>query len=174
MNIEELQKALDSMPKKDIIALILSLVEEKEIDIAVFNKLAGNRKMTEYEENLLKATTYTRDDLCYIKDRIETVENRKVGLVLKGKDKFIAAIVEIKLDKHFEYCWEIYPRKVGKQLGKKAFVKLFDNVKVSEIDHWANYVLEKVQTYSEQCEENCTEEQYIMHFSTFCNSKKYL
>jgi hypothetical protein len=110
----------------------------------------------------------------YISECLNKRQKTKVSTIFSGKNKFDSFIVEFKLKNYFDKAYSIYPRKVGKELGYKAFVKLLANVKYVDLSKYAQYILNKIQLYANQCAENETEEQFILHFATFCNSKKYL
>ena len=107
-------------------------------------------------------------------ERLTCKKNTKISSVLKGSNKFDYLLIKYKLEKYFEKIWKIYPRKVGKDLGKKSFIKLISQKKVSELDVSCKYFINKLNLYIQYCQDNNTEEQYILHLSTFCNSKKYL
>ena len=88
--------------------------------------------------------------------------------------KFDTFIVNTKIQQYFDICWRLYPKKVGKLDGEKAFRKLIGKNKLGFLDQYCEFFLKRVNAYAEMCNENNTDPQYILHFSTFCNSKKYL
>ena len=71
---------------------------------------------------------------------------------------------ENEIENLFERLWSLYSKKKGKQaVSKKSKQELFK----------AGYetVAKAIQNYKEECERNKTEEQYIMHGSTFFNGR---
>ena len=133
-----------------------------------------NREEIEILDKLKNSISLNDTDQQYIKTTLEKRNNTKVNSLLHSKDKFVKALIEIKVQGYFTLSWKAYPKKVGKSVGYKAFVNLVKDFKLKDLDTNCKYILQKIHAYKQTCENEQKEEQYIMHFSTFCNSKKYL
>lgn len=68
-------------------------------------------------------------------------------------------------DDSFEKCWSIYPRKVGKSLAYKKYMKA-----IKGTDHETIY--NGVAAYAESV--RGTEQRFICHFSTYLSQERYL
>lgn len=178
MNLE-LEKCLKSAKKEELIEILdFAIAENKLTESWLFSNFVG-KKITEQEQSILtkieqEQSALTIADKNFILTELEKVQNRSIKLLLQSRDSFIKRVIEHKIQSYFKIAWTEYPRKVGKQLGYKAFQKLLGEVKVKELEKYAKYIVLCIKKYAELCFMNNTEEQYIMHFSTFCNSKKYL
>jgi len=67
--------------------------------------------------------------------------------------------------KEFEIFWKLYPRKVGKHMAAKAFIKSCKDIEV-------NKLLTITKNFSES--HKATEERFIPHAQTWLNGKRYL
>lgn len=173
--IEELNK----MTKTEIIDIIADILDNEKIDKSMFEKRLTAEDYTPEEQlivdKLQTQQCITQNELNYIKERLNKRANTKIKtILLSGGKKFDAFIVKAKLDQYFSICWSHYPRKIGKAEGEKAFNKLVSEQKLSLLSQYCEFVLKRIDKYVEYCQNNDTEEQFIMHFSTFCNSKRYL
>ena len=176
--MKEIISILDKKTKKELINLIIELIEEKKLDANCITERYTKCTMDEFElgikDKVLRNIVLEDEEKKYITEHLQKRANVKVLSTLKCSNEFDAFLVDYKIFKHFNNVWKIYPKKVGKDLGKKAFYKLLQEKKLKEIDTLCKYITQKVMAYAEYCEDKGVEEQFIMHFSTFCNSKKYL
>lgn len=173
--IEELNKKT----KAEIIDILVDIMENEKIDKSVFEKRLTTDEYTPEEQTIIdKLNTHkaiTQEELTYIKTRLEKRANTRIRTILSGVGKkFDTFLVRIKLSQYFTAIWRIYPRKVGKAQAEKAFEKLVSEQKLGLLNQYCEYIIKRVSAYIEMCQDNNTEEQYILHFATFCNSKKYL
>lgn len=175
MNIVE---ELNKKSKIEIINLIEDMIENGDLQHSAVEKHLQTKELSTYEQEivdrLISKQPLSEKDKEYISECLSKRQKTRVSTIFSGKNNFDAFIVEFKLKNYFEKAYSIYPRKVGKELGYKAFIKLLSNVKHCDLEKYIQYIISKIQWYSNQCIENETEEQFILHFSTFCNSKKYL
>ena len=175
--MNELITELKNKTKDELADIITALIEQYNIDIESLKKYITANDLDPFEENIIlkfkNKETLTEEEMHYVQDCVSKKSNIKIHSLLKG-NKFIAFLVEYKLKIYFNKTWQLYPRKVGKELGFKAYCKLLGEKKLKDLDSLANYITQRIIKYSQSCSDNNTEEQYILHFSTFCNSKKYL
>lgn len=74
---------------------------------------------------------------------------------------------ESAMERDFEECWKIYPKKQGKQ---KAFLAYKKSAKASKNPDFKEIVLKGIQNYITYINANKTQEQFIKQGSTyFCN-----
>lgn len=177
--MENIIEELNKLTKTEIIDIIVDVLENEKVDKSVFEKRITAEDYTPEEQiivdKLQKQQSITQDELNYIKERLEKRANTKIKTVLSsGGKKFDAFLVNVKLIQYFKACWHRYPRKVGKTESEKAFKKLVSEQKLGLLNQYCEFIIKRIDAYVEMCKENNTEEQYILHFSTFCNSKKYL
>lgn len=175
----EIQDVLQTKTKKDLINIIMECIEcNKPLKEFLIDNYMSDVEMSGFEQTIIDKLTSSislqKEETDFCLDRLRTRANVKIGSVLKGTKKFDSSLINYKLEKYFSAIWKVYPRKIGKDLGKKAFYKLISEKKVSQLDIACKFVMERIGKYIEYCEKNNTEEQYILHLSTFCNSKKYL
>lgn len=175
---QELLLLLDRLSKSELINLLDTLITnnsvlEQAIQENLVIKEMSNEEM-QIIDKLNNSCSLNENEKAYIKDVLEKKNNTKIDSLLHNKNKFIKALTEFKVQRFFTLAWENYPKKVGKQVGYKAFVKLVKDFKLKDLDNTCMYILQKIKQYKQTCENNQTEEQFIMHFATFCNSKKYL
>lgn len=96
---------------------------------------------------------------------INTTNNNTINNKNNIKEKSISPK---KLEEEFEQLWKIYPRKIGK---KKAFDSFKKARKTKKIPYETiENGLYRYITYLEQQE---TEEQFVMHASTWFNQEKW-
>lgn len=166
------------MTKQQIIDLVCELCECGKIESAIIERELTPKQITNEQKAILvklrNKEQLTDTDLSFIADTLQKKENIKIASVLKSKDLFAEELVKYKINSLFSHIWKIYPRKVGKELGLKAFTKLVSEYKYKDLAKYCEFVYKRVVQYKQSCEDNGTEMQYILHFSTFCNSKKYL
>jgi len=74
-----------------------------------------------------------------------------------------------EIEREFEQLWQLYPRKIGR---KKAFDSYKKARKTKKIPF--ETVLNGLYRYIKYLESQATEEQYIMHASTWFNQEKWL
>ena len=177
--MENIIEELNKLTKTEIIDIIVDVLENEKVDKSVFEKRITAEYYTPEEQiivdKLQKQQSITQDELNYIKERLEKRANTRIRTILFGVGKkFDTFLVRIKLSQYFTAIWRIYPRKVGKAQAEKAFEKLVSEQKLGLLNQYCEYIMKKVGAYIEMCQDNNTEEQYILHFSTFCNSRKYL
>lgn len=174
----EIIEELNKKNKKELIDLIHTLIEDGSLDISCIENSITLSDYTPQEkiivEKIQNKEEITNTELEYIKERLDKRKNAKVVSVLSGGKQFDCFLVNAKLEQYFELCWKIYPKKVGKTEGAKAFRKLMNEQKVGILQQYFEFILKRIGMYIEKCQENNTEEQFIMMFSTFCNSKRYL
>lgn len=175
---QELTEQLDKLSKSELIDLLDVLVNNNSIHEQAIQENLVIKEMSSEEmqivDKLNNSYSLNDNEKAYIKDVLEKKNNTKLDSLLHNKNKFIKALTEFKVQRFFTLVWECYPKKVGKQVGYKAFVKLIKDFKLKDLDNNCMYILQKIKQYKQTCENNQTEEQFIMHFATFCNSKKYL
>ena len=94
----------------------------------------------------------------YKEQEKEQIKNKKTKVSISPK----------KLEEEFEQLWQIYPKKIGKKKGFDSFKKArkIKKVPYETIENG----LYRYITYLEQQE---TDEQYIMHASTWFNQEKW-
>ena len=178
--MEELIEKLEKKSKTEIISIIENFLMSGEVPTKMFEKYITAEDYTPQEQaivdKLQEKKALTQSDLEYIKERLMKRANTKIKTILSGASgkKFDSFIVKAKIDTYFAISWQHYPRKVGKAEGEKAFTKLVSEQKLGLLNQYCEFIIKKIDKYMEQCQDNDTEEQFIMHFSTFCNSKRYL
>lgn len=173
MNISE----LELKTKQELLELITELCNQNlEANAFIANYFAEKNYNDEELEIITKLNNkieLTQAELDYIMQRTSKRNNTSVKSLFNSKDKFIVFLVQHKIKLYFDFAWSHYPKKVGKQLSEKAFNKLLLNCKLRDLDETCKYIIKKIEEYAKKCITNNVEEQFIMHFSTFCNSKKY-
>lgn len=97
-------------------------------------------------------------------------EHIKIQDKEQDKDKEIKTIraTSPKVEVEFEQLWKIYPRKLGK---KKAFDSYKKARKIKKIPY--ETIEEGLYRYVRYLEQQETEEQFIMHGSTWFNQEKW-
>lgn len=169
---------LNKLSKNEIIDLLDELIASNRLTEQSITEHLIVKEMSNEENEIVNKLTHScsleENEKQYIKDTLDKKINVKIDSLLHSKDKFIKALAEFKAQHYFSLAWNIYPKKVGKQLGYKAFIKLIKDSKLKDLDHICAYILQKIKEYKQMCERENKEEQFIMHFATFCNSKKYL
>jgi len=170
---------LKTLTKAELLDVFEDLLDNNYLSFDGLNKYFSCESKTtpteeEIKQKIIAEQKLTDNELATISNALKKAENRKIGNIIKAKSSFVGFLLGRKLQHIFEQCWKIYPRKVGKQQGAKAFIKLFNDIKYKDLTITAQYILNKIIEYKNECERDCKEEQYIMHFATFCNSKKYL
>lgn len=180
MNTCEILEILEKYSKKDLLNLIEAMIDNQDlsfdgllkyIDVPE-NQMSDNEKIICNKIKLKEELTESESE--YVNKVIYLANKRKIGNVLKNKNSFVSFVLLKKIEQIFDQAWLIYPRKVGKSEGAKAFIKLFNDVKVQDFLTTAKHIITKIKNYATNCADNGTEQQFIMHFSTFCNSKRYL
>lgn len=173
-----MEELLNKLTKNELIDLINELITNNELTSDIIKNYLCIKDMSNEELNILEKikNSISLNDIEkeYIQNVLDKRNNTKLNSLLHGKDKFIKAIIEIKIKNYFSICWENYPKKVGKLVGYKSFVKLVRDFKLKDLNSKCMYILQKIKQYKQNCENEQKEEQFIMHFTTFCNSKKYL
>jgi hypothetical protein len=173
-----MQELLNKMTKQELINLILEFCEDGKLNASMVEEYLSPKQITPDQRAVLlklqNKEPLTDTDLSFVASSLQKKENTKIASILKGRDLFVEELVQYKINSFFNGIWKIYPRKVGKEMGLKAFTKLVSEYKYKDLKRYCEFVYNRVKRYIEHCEESGTEEQYILHFSTFCNSKKYL
>lgn len=173
-----MRELLNKMTKQEIIDLVCNLCEDDKIDKSVIEFELHPKKITDEQLSILgkldRKEQLVGTDLLLVTETLQQKQNVKVASLLKSSDAFIKELVNYKVNSLFSHIWKIYPRKVGKDLGLKAFTKLVGERKYKDLDAYCSYIGKRILQYKQNCEDCETEPQYILHFSTFCNSKKYL
>lgn len=171
----EITEKLESLSKKELTAIIERLIADGKI--TENDVIYPEEKISLEESNILtklkNKIDLTAEEEKYLREKLDKKKNVQIISIIKGKS-FLSEIVKFKIDFYFNLCWKIYPKKVGKDLALKSFYKLYEKTKLDDIDVLSKYIYKRVQTYTNYVIESKTESQFIMHFSTFCNSKKYL
>lgn len=169
---------LNTKTKKELIDIILELVEQGYIESKMFNYYFNAEKLSEVENNIVTTVTaklpLTQTEKDYINKTQIKMANRKIGNILKGGNEFEKFILERTLKTAYEEIYKKYPRKVDQSGGYKAFAKLLSDKKFKDCSECVNYVFKKVVDYAKNCDECGTEQRFILLPSTFFNSKKYL
>lgn len=175
---KQIINTLNKLSKNEIIDLLDELIVNNKLTEQSITEHLVIKEMSNEESEIVNKLTHScsleENEKVYIKDVLEKKNNTKIDSLLHNKNKFIKALTEFKVQRFFTLAWENYPKKVGKQLGYKAFIKLIRDSKLKELDRICAYILQKIKEYKQMCERENKEEQFIMHFATFCNSKKYL
>lgn len=173
-----MNELLNKLTKIELIDFINELISNNELTTETIKNYLCVKEMSSEEVEILdklkNSISLNETEKQLIRVALDKRNNTKLNSILHGKDKFIKSLVEIKIQKYFSLCWENYPKKVGKSVGYKAFVKLVRDFKLKDFDSGCMYILQKIKSYKQTCENEQKEEQFIMHFATFCNSKKYL
>lgn len=177
--MDEIIEKLNKKTKSEIIDIVCDMIDAGEIyEDAIKNRITVidyNPEEQVIIDKLVAKEALTADELEYTQHSLSYRGNAKIRSVLNGSGKrFDAFLVNAKIKQYFNAIWKIYPRKVGKEMGLKAFTKLVGEKKLSQLKEYCEYIAKRVTQYIDYCEQNNVEEQYILHFSTFCNSKKYL
>jgi hypothetical protein len=87
----------------------------------------------------------------------------------KNKDKNTKmSISSKKLEEEFEQLWKIYPRKVGRKIAFDSFKKAR---KIKKVPY--ETIENGLYRYIKYLEQQETDEQYIMHASTWFNQEKW-
>lgn len=169
---------LNKKSKNEIVDILLEMIENKDLQEEILGKYIKTEELSTYQQTIVdklkNEIPLTEEEIIYTKNCLSKRNNAKINTILAGNKKFDAYLVDYKLQKYFENAWKIYPLKVGKELGKKAFYKLLGVEKYSELTNKGNYITQRIKAYNDYCDENDKDKQYILHFSTFCNTKKYL
>lgn len=175
---KQIINTLNKLSKNEIIDLLDELIVNNKLTEQSITEHLIIKEMSNEESEIVNKLTHScsleENEKVYIKDVLEKKNNTKIDSLLHNKNKFIKALTEFKVQRFFTLAWGNYPKKVGKQLGYKAFIKLIKDSKLKDLDHICAYILQKIKEYKQMCERENKEEQFIMHFATFCNSKKYL
>lgn len=177
MEVEEVITALNNKTKKDIIDLLKDMFENGSLDVTVFSNMLTFSDYTPQEQKIIdnfKNNKLTQENVEFLNQRLQKRENTKIATIVSSGNKFDAFFVKAKIEYYFDYIWKLYPRHIGKDLAKKSFYNLIKIKKYKELREYAMFVAKRIEMYKRQIEEYNTEPQFIMHFSTFCNSKKYL
>lgn len=168
---------LENKTKNDLLDIVENFLECEILTEDDFDFLFEDELSTEEKQiiQLLKdKQSLSIEQKEYVEECLNKKGNVKTKSILRSKNAFLSFLVQFKIDYYFDVAWKNYPKKVGKELGKKAFVKLVTECKEKELATNCKYVIERIQKYANYCEDNNTDQQYILQFSTFCNSKKYL
>lgn len=172
--IEELSKKT----KKEIIDILCALIDNAQLSEKALGNYLTARDYSSQEKTIIdkleNGKELTADEISYATLALQKQANIKIKTIITSKNKFDEYLVKKKIAQYFEMIWKQYPRKVGKVVGLNAFAKLLQEQKLSNLKAYCSYILQRVIIYAEYCQTNGIEEPYIMHFSTFCNSKKYL
>jgi hypothetical protein len=94
--------------------------------------------------------------------------NNTINITSNNKKTNKKKISSADLEKEFEQLWKIYPRKIGKEVAKKSFKKAR---KDKDIPY--ETIENGLYRYINYLETQGTEEQYIMHGSTWMNQAKW-
>lgn len=118
----------------------------------------GNKKLPKMVTNVTEIGnhTYKRKHKDNIKENIKYTEN------FKNDNSAVTKMKNTDFSAEFENLWKLYPRRIGKsKVSKKAMKELekagFDTVKKA------------IENYKAEIQKFHTQEQYIMHGSTFFN-----
>lgn len=178
MKLEDVLTALNKKTKTQLVDLFEEMINGGDISLNNLLKYLEISGFTDEErvicEKLDNNFVLNAKEKSYISTCLDKRGKAKISTILEGNKKFDKFIVEYKLNRYFVIAWTHYPRRIGKDLGKKAFFKLLKDKRLRELDNYCKYIIQRIEKYKEYCEENETDEQFILHFSTFCNSKKYL
>lgn len=149
--------------------------EQKEIFDKLSNEQAGIliKAIYQYVEDGIIPSLDLTLELAFLPFKNNIDNYTKQAKSKKNKDN--SKVEDEEIDKYnFEQIWKVYPRKKGKASSYTSFLKFvndgkkIDNVKY-KLD--AEQIAKAVIKYAKECEENKTEERYIMHGSTFFNGK---
>ena len=175
---DELFIKLENYNKQKLLDILKDLLDKKLITKENLEIYVKNKNLSDEEQKIVDAlnaeTELNAKQKSMIHDLLESKKHIKISSALNSTNKFLQAVVDYKIKRYFEITWNVYPRKVGKQLGIKAYKNLLKDKTIEILDKCCQYILARVKYYQSYCTENNLDEQYILHFSTFCNSRKYL
>ena len=168
-------KILDKAERQQLIAFIEALVSDNIIEENDIQDFFNAKPLTENEKAIISKLKEEKElsleDKKVITDIMNTKQNIKVKSLIKGKNAFVKFLVEWKLDTMFSVLWKFYPRKVGLQNGKRAFVRLFSEFKYKDIDIAFKQFKTRLEKYTYDCQGK--DQQFILHFSTWINQKRW-
>lgn len=77
---------------------------------------------------------------------------------------------DVDWQKYFQKLWEIYPRKINKELAKRTFEHKIRGLNEEECKKKCNSIYIIEMQFIKKWQERGTELQYIPHFSTLLNA----
>lgn len=181
---DRVSKLLTSLKRKGYIEVDLIYREDsKEIEKRIIrpthiHNLGYRRNRLEGigENNL----PYRRNQLDPLVENADTpigenaYDNNTINLTntinntIKDKKTNKKKINSLQLENEFEQLWKIYPRKIGKEVAKKSFKKARNDKNIPY-----ETIINGLYRYINYLETQGTEEQYIMHGSTWMNQAKW-
>lgn len=166
---------LNSVERQKLELFIESLVEQEIISqIDIENYFIGN-ELSEQEkliiDDLKNGTDLSLEEKTHIGEITKSKFKVKCRSLIKSQNKFIAFIVEYKINTLFNMLWKNYPKKVGREIAHKAFVKVFYEFKYGDIDKAFMQLKKRLEQYIYSIQGNDT--QFILHFSTWLNQKRW-
>ena len=176
MTDNEIRELLLKKTKEELTDFILNLNQDGVLSVNYITDFVIRKDITGNEYELLQKIKTGQSITATEQEILSEVTNKKIKVssALTSTNTFMREIISFKIDYYFNECWKIYPKKVGKDISKKAFRKLVSDCKVNELNEYCKYVYKRISSYATYVKEKNTDSQYILHFSTFCNSKKYL
>jgi len=166
---------LEKVERQQLIAYIETLVNEELITEQDIVDYFSPQPLTEEQTNIVvklkEKNDLTLEEKEIISVAIQPKQNIKAKSLLKGKSAFVKFLVEYKLDTMFNVLWKNYPRKVSMQVSKKAFIKLFSELKYKDLDKVFVELRNRLQSYIYSCQGK--DQQFILHFSTWLNQKRW-
>ena len=166
---------LSSAERQKIELFIESLIEQEIIsqsdieDYFVGNELSEQEKLI--IDNLKNGKDLTLEEKTHIAEITKPKLKVKCKSLIKSKNKFIAFIVEYKINTLFNILWKNYPKKVGREIAHKAFVKVFYEFKYGDVDKAFMQLKKRLEKYIYSIQGN--DKQFILHFSTWLNQKRW-
>lgn len=77
---------------------------------------------------------------------------------------------KVDINKYFEVLWKAYPRKINKQLAKRTMEHKLRGLTEEECRDKCYAIWKLEKQYINKLTANGTEENYILHFSSFLNN----
>lgn len=177
--ILEIEKQLNSKTKNELITLIMSMIEDELLSAENLLKYLIPKNLNEFEIHILEKLkigkqSLTEAEIEFVQVCLAKKQNVKISSILSSTKKFEASVVKYKLNKCFNILWKLYPKKVGKSVGEKAFNKYISQFKYGMLNEVIKNLSYQVHKYAKWCEQNGTEYQFILMFSTYFNQKRFL
>ena len=97
----------------------------------------------------------------------ETV-NGTIGETVNQDKQYLKTNLKTKYTPEFESFWNIYPRKIAKQVAFKRWNQLMKEKVCTDL------IMTCARNYAKACEDRKTDPQFIMHPATFLNNDRYM
>lgn len=107
------------------------------------------------------------EDLAYIKTIMASKGDIKVNTLLRLKNKLVALLCGLKVDKAFNTLYKLYPKHKAKEQAKKSYYKKFNGYNYNQLDARAYEILKKLDEEIHELSDR--EEQFIPYLSSWLN-----